>query len=258
MYHFSARFYSPRLGRFLSADTIVPDPSNPQDLNRFSYVRNNPIKYIDPTGHIACIDFDRNEGCIRDPEWRPSGSTGNKTSTPVQDDKKPNIYIGVSDDNLIEIYIPVSGSNLINVYLPVSGDNLIDTYVPVKPEDISSVYTSEEPEFPHALQGGESNNYVYIGYDENGEAIYAGITNNIDRRQYEHRDRFDIDPLNDSPLTRGQVRAIEQALIVNNRFDENQRNSISPNHPYYQPAVDWGNWWLDENGQTLFLPNNEA
>jgi hypothetical protein len=29
----------------------VPNPGNPQDLNRYAYVRNNPLKYIDPTGH---------------------------------------------------------------------------------------------------------------------------------------------------------------------------------------------------------------
>jgi len=51
IYHFNARFYSPKLGRFLSADTIVPGYANPQSLNRFSYVRNNPLRYIDPTGH---------------------------------------------------------------------------------------------------------------------------------------------------------------------------------------------------------------
>ena len=45
-----------RAGRFLSADTIVPNPSNPQSLNRFSYVRNNPLKYTDPTGHIEKYD----------------------------------------------------------------------------------------------------------------------------------------------------------------------------------------------------------
>jgi len=28
----------------------VPDPVNPQSLNRFSYVLNNPVKYTDPTG----------------------------------------------------------------------------------------------------------------------------------------------------------------------------------------------------------------
>jgi len=55
IYDYNARFYSPKLGRFLSADTIVPNPFNPQDLNRFSYVRNNPLRYIDPTGHmVAC------------------------------------------------------------------------------------------------------------------------------------------------------------------------------------------------------------
>jgi hypothetical protein len=46
-----AREYDPSLGRWLSADTIVPEPGNPQSLNRYSYVSNNPLKYIDPTGH---------------------------------------------------------------------------------------------------------------------------------------------------------------------------------------------------------------
>ncbi len=40
IYHYQSRFYSPKLGRFLSADTIVPNPANPQDYNRYSYVRN--------------------------------------------------------------------------------------------------------------------------------------------------------------------------------------------------------------------------
>ena len=51
---YNARYYDPLLRRFISPDTIVPDPGNPQDLNRYSYVRNNPIRYSDPTGHDAC------------------------------------------------------------------------------------------------------------------------------------------------------------------------------------------------------------
>jgi RHS repeat-associated protein len=57
IYHYNARFYSPKLGRFLSADTIVPNPADPQHLNRFSYVANNPLKYIDPSGHRPCEDY---------------------------------------------------------------------------------------------------------------------------------------------------------------------------------------------------------
>jgi len=51
LYDYGARAYSPRLGRFLSADTIVPSPGDPQSLNRYAYVRNNPLRYTDPTGH---------------------------------------------------------------------------------------------------------------------------------------------------------------------------------------------------------------
>jgi RHS repeat-associated protein len=48
---YSARHYDPRLGRFVSADTLVPEPGNPQSLNRYSYVNNSPLRFNDPTGH---------------------------------------------------------------------------------------------------------------------------------------------------------------------------------------------------------------
>ena len=51
IYHYNARFYSPKIGRFLSPDTIVPGAANPQAYNRYSYVLNNPLRYTDPTGH---------------------------------------------------------------------------------------------------------------------------------------------------------------------------------------------------------------
>lgn len=49
--HYGARLYDPALGRFISPDPIVPDPANPQVLNRYAYVANNPVNYTDPTGH---------------------------------------------------------------------------------------------------------------------------------------------------------------------------------------------------------------
>jgi hypothetical protein len=50
--YYRARYYHPALGRFVQADTIVPDPANPQSLNRYAYVLNNPLRYVDPTGHM--------------------------------------------------------------------------------------------------------------------------------------------------------------------------------------------------------------
>ncbi len=51
LYFYHARYYDPQLGRFIQADPVVPSPGDPQALNRYSYVRNNPLKYTDPSGH---------------------------------------------------------------------------------------------------------------------------------------------------------------------------------------------------------------
>jgi RHS repeat-associated protein len=74
--HYNARSYDPSTGRFISADTIVPGsapltlsphdavataawgtagggPRDPQQLNRYSYALNNPVRNTDPTGHFC-------------------------------------------------------------------------------------------------------------------------------------------------------------------------------------------------------------
>jgi hypothetical protein len=51
LYYYNARYNEPLIGRFISPDTIVPNLSNPQSFNRYSYCLNNPLKYIDPSGN---------------------------------------------------------------------------------------------------------------------------------------------------------------------------------------------------------------
>jgi RHS repeat-associated protein len=53
---FGARFYSGALGRFTSADEVFADqdPSDPMSWNLMAYVRNNPLRYTDPTGR-GCV-----------------------------------------------------------------------------------------------------------------------------------------------------------------------------------------------------------
>jgi RHS repeat-associated protein len=52
-----ARFYSATVGRFLSVDPVLDMKmamTNPQGWNRYSYVRNNPVRFTDPTGKYTC------------------------------------------------------------------------------------------------------------------------------------------------------------------------------------------------------------
>jgi RHS repeat-associated protein len=48
-YH--ARWYDPYLNHFTQPDSIVSDQYNSLDWNRYSYARNNPVRYTDPSGH---------------------------------------------------------------------------------------------------------------------------------------------------------------------------------------------------------------
>jgi RHS repeat-associated protein len=65
LYYYNARYYDPELGRFIQPDTTVPDMSNPQSYNRYSYCVNDPLRYNDPTGHGPVADTLFNSEAIK-------------------------------------------------------------------------------------------------------------------------------------------------------------------------------------------------
>jgi RHS repeat-associated core domain len=81
----NARLYDPAVGRFLSPDPYVQAPDMTQNFNRYSYVLNNPLKYIDRTGEDyystddpdeiqRLIDYLRSKGNEGDGEDRGAGA----------------------------------------------------------------------------------------------------------------------------------------------------------------------------------------
>lgn len=100
LYYYVARYYDSEVGRFMSADNILPDPYDPQQLNRYAYVRNNPVKLVDPDGHaaelaifIASLTIDFIDDVVNQrhgPGSQPDGWKSNFGANPRYNDAKKN------------------------------------------------------------------------------------------------------------------------------------------------------------------------
>jgi RHS repeat-associated protein len=64
IYFYNARYYDPYLARFISPDTLIPQPGNPLAWDRYAYVRYNPVRYNDPSGNRECDETDRYGRCF--------------------------------------------------------------------------------------------------------------------------------------------------------------------------------------------------
>ncbi|MDL2225787.1 RHS repeat-associated core domain-containing protein [Eubacteriales bacterium OttesenSCG-928-M02] len=59
LYYLSARHYDPNSGRFLQQDTYKGDAMSPWTQNLYAYTSNNPVNYVDPTGHWSVAQMQK-------------------------------------------------------------------------------------------------------------------------------------------------------------------------------------------------------
>ena len=58
LYYCSSRYYDPEVGRWISPDSIeYLDPESINGFNLYAYCLNNPVMYVDSTGHFAISTF---------------------------------------------------------------------------------------------------------------------------------------------------------------------------------------------------------
>jgi RHS repeat-associated protein len=57
---FGARYYNPEIGRWISRDDLAGETFEPQTLNRYAYVNNNPLKYLDLSGLSRLLVYTAN------------------------------------------------------------------------------------------------------------------------------------------------------------------------------------------------------
>ena len=89
--HMNGRVYDYNLGRFLSVDPVIQAPTSTQSPNPYSYIMNNPLAGIDPTGYSSCgpdstkckteIKISQTESAIKKSVTATTTSDGNGGAT---------------------------------------------------------------------------------------------------------------------------------------------------------------------------------
>jgi hypothetical protein len=224
------RWYDPALGRWTSPDSIVPEPNEPQSLNRLSWVRGNPLKFVDPTGQKeeeACSLSD--EECEDDEIfWDSDYCSENPESTWCQPSVTPTeaifwFVVGVGGVELAVGVLEVGGVHVLEVLGAASADG----------DPTNEVQT---------IQTGANTVYRYV---QDGVTRYIGITQDFARRAGEHlcERGWTIEPIPGlDQLSRFDARAVEQVLIefyeLGNLY--NKINGIAPSNPIYRMALERG------------------
>jgi RHS repeat-associated protein len=260
LYYYGARYYDPTMGRFISADTIVPNYTNPQALNRYSYTLNNPLIYIDPSGHWS---------------WKEQLS-GSWEVIKGYGDAITNMVTGIA----LTVADPIGTSQAIAnaIVHPIESYNTIKANYSEKLQsnrglgEITGEILITAATLGLGLVSNVSSKTAELGIIQKevclaekstgvmsvyrsfnpltGEVNYIGITNNLERRAAEQllSKGIEIEGIEGlSNLSMVDARAAEQVLIEyyglgkNDGSLLNEINSISPLNPIYNQSISRGN-----------------
>jgi RHS repeat-associated protein len=156
IYFYNARYYDPMLGRFLQADSIVPNPGDPVAWDRYAYARNNPIRYNDPTGHAYydpgcdCMVYEPHPPTPTPPDPVALDAWGNKMEElyetyrdyRMEDDSLPwwNLDGDSTPYDFLILILAYEFQPYIN-YTPISGSSRGQPGTPTFEEDLSHAST---------------------------------------------------------------------------------------------------------------------
>jgi hypothetical protein len=244
----------------------VPDPTNPQSLNRYFYVEGNPLRYWDPTGHSKFEDWLTGVGI----KIGNSGAMGKALmvsgATVVNhlNDQRQDIFF--PDENTTALdrlgaCAEIGGGSVVfaaavtEVFAGTLTTSAISGGTAEVATTAGAVATAASADGDptnevRAIQTGI--NTVYRNVQE-GATRYIGITNDFARRAGEHLGErgLQMEPIPGlDQLSRFDARAVEQVLIEHYELPNlvNRINSIATTNPMYQEAIQRGTQILNQIG----------
>ena len=185
--YFGARYNSSAMGRFMSPDPLGGDLTNPQSLNRYSYVLNNPLTNTDPTGMYTCTD---SKDCSSKKDQALEKSlAGLRNSKDADVARAANAYGAQNKDNGVSVgFADLSksgkgGDTVSTIGVAADGSLRANSAITLNSKDGGTDFTADVGhEGSHAA---DAQDVVRSGLTEDGQAIHAGM--NITPYQSEQR-----------------------------------------------------------------------
>ncbi|RXZ79054.1 hypothetical protein EBB07_24700 [Paenibacillaceae bacterium] len=197
-----ARWYDPSVGRFINEDTYEGDIKNPLSLNLYTYVHNNPLKYIDPTGH-RCESADG--------YWSHPGSCNSPTSTWSPDYKHhgDKIKMGKTFVGPLQNYDYYADYSIEDIYLEWSlyGDSIYRNAPSGKQKELNSLAKQE------VFNNGMAVEYFIAGIDFGTSFLGGGLSKGFTKLGIKGRKkapiRVNLQKIDDKYLERKGINAHE-------------------------------------------------
>jgi len=185
--YFGARYNSSNMGRFMSPDPLGGDLTNPQSLNKYAYVLNNPLTNTDPTGLYTCTD---SKDCSSKKDQALEKTlAGLRNSKDADVARAANAYGAQNKDNGVSVgFKDLSGAGkggdtVSTIGVDSSGNLRANSAITINSKDSGTDFTADVGhEGSHAA---DAQSIVQSGLTEDGQAIHAGM--NITPYQSEQR-----------------------------------------------------------------------
>ncbi|HET9909551.1 MAG TPA: DNRLRE domain-containing protein [Anaerolineales bacterium] len=171
LHYYNARWYDSSLGRFAQADSIIPIyTQGVQAWDRYAYTNNNPVLYVDPTGHSLCQILGTFLGFSLSCPSEGANDVGALINVGEKDEGGADINVPVPPDatpGIIDVPEGQMGSGaLINV--PGQQDDEPEGYDPAPNDGLGVIAATEDDESPEDILMPDGNP---IGTSEDDERI---------------------------------------------------------------------------------------
>jgi RHS repeat-associated protein len=172
-----ARYYSPVLGRFVSKDLWRGNIRRPGALNRYQYVLNNPVNFVDPTGYVceglSGIAFEACKYSYLGAAWLAHRANKDRdiiffSKAPPRERIQACVEVGVFA-TLMGLVVYVSGKAVVYV-----GGEAVAYAIPSSTRNIEALVRQAQQQYPK-LAGMIHEHHIYpkyLGGDPKGPVVY--------------------------------------------------------------------------------------